>query len=68
MELAREHEAKSIAFPAISTGIYRFPKQQAAEIAVRTVHEHFETSGVERVLFCCFDESTADIYEKILSP
>jgi O-acetyl-ADP-ribose deacetylase (regulator of RNase III) len=68
MELAREHEAKSIAFPAISTGIYRFPKQQAAEIAIRTVHEHLETSGVDRVLFCCFDESTADIYEKILSP
>jgi O-acetyl-ADP-ribose deacetylase (regulator of RNase III) len=66
MELAREHEAKSVAFPAISTGIYQFPRQQAAEIAVRTVREHLETSEVDRVFFCCFDEATADIYEKIL--
>src|SRR3954462_5034714 len=39
-ELAREHGVKSIAFPAISTGIYRFPKEQATEIAVREAHEH----------------------------
>jgi O-acetyl-ADP-ribose deacetylase (regulator of RNase III) len=67
MELAREHKAKSIAFPAISTGIYHFPRQQAAEIAVRTVREQLSTSVVERVIFCCFDEPTAQAYEKILS-
>jgi len=66
MELAREYRVKSIAFPAISTGIYRFPRQQAAEIAVRTVREHLEASGVDRVLFCCFDDPTAEIYERIL--
>jgi O-acetyl-ADP-ribose deacetylase (regulator of RNase III) len=67
MELAREYEVKSIAFPAISTGIYHFPRQPAAEIAVRTIHEHLQPSGVERVTFCCFDEPTAQIYEKILA-
>lgn len=67
MELAREKEVRFIAFPAISTGIYRFPRQQAAEIAVQTVREELPASGVERVLFCCFDESTAAIYEKILN-
>lgn len=66
MELAREHEAKSIAFPAISTGIYRFPRQRAAEIAVHTVREVGESSGLERVLFCCFDEETASIYKQLL--
>jgi len=66
MELAQEYEVKSIAFPAISTGIYRFPRQRAAEIAVRTVRETGDASGVERVLFCCFDEETAVIYRDIL--
>ncbi|MEO6815718.1 MAG: O-acetyl-ADP-ribose deacetylase [Edaphobacter sp.] len=67
MELAQEYEAKSIAFPAISTGIYHFPQQQGAEIAVQTAHEHLQPSGAERVIFCCFDEPTAQIYEKILN-
>lgn len=67
MELAREHQVNSIAFPAISTGIYRFPRKQAAEIAVGTVREHLPASEVDRVIFCCFDEETAGIYEHILS-
>jgi O-acetyl-ADP-ribose deacetylase (regulator of RNase III) len=67
MELAREYQAKSIAFPAISTGIYHFPRQQAAEIAVRTVREHRQASGLEQIIFCCFDESTAEVYEKLLA-
>jgi len=67
MELAREHEVKSIAFPAISTGIYRFPRRRAAEIAVGTVREHLPSSGVEQVIFCCFDEETAGIYENVLA-
>lgn len=66
MELAREHEVKSIAFPAISTGIYRFPRQRAAEIAVRAVREAADASELERVLFCCFDGETASIYRGIL--
>lgn len=65
MELAREHTVKSIAFPAISTGVYRFPRERAAEIAVRTVKEN--DGGVDRVIFCCFDEETEKIYEKLLA-
>ena len=41
--------------------------QQAAEIAVRTVSEELAASGVNQVIFCCFDEPTAQIYEKILT-
>lgn len=67
MELACEHQIVSLAFPAISTGIYRFPRQRAAEIAVRTVCEHLPGSGLDRVIFCCFDEETAGIYDAILA-
>lgn len=66
MELAREHGARTIAFPAISTGIYGYPRREAAEIAVRVCREVAEASGVERVEFCCFDEETAEIYEQLL--
>lgn len=67
MELAREHECKSIAFLAISTGIYRFPPDRAAEIAVRTVRESLPGSGVNRVIFCCFNEETERIYRSLLA-
>lgn len=66
LELAAVHEVKTIAFPAISTGIYGFPRQRAAEIAVRTIQELADSSGVERVLFCCFDTETAAIYKQLL--
>jgi O-acetyl-ADP-ribose deacetylase (regulator of RNase III) len=66
LELAREHGAKSIAFPAISTGIYGYPQRPAAEIAVRVCREMADACGVERVEFCCFDEATAEIYEQLL--
>jgi O-acetyl-ADP-ribose deacetylase (regulator of RNase III) len=65
-ELAREHEVKSIAFPAISTGIYHFPKGPAAQIAVRECRAHADTAGVELVEFVCFDEATAMVYERVL--
>lgn len=66
LELARDHGARSIAFPAISTGIYGYPRREAAEIAVRTCSELAEPCGLERVEFCCFDEGTAEIYEQLL--
>jgi O-acetyl-ADP-ribose deacetylase (regulator of RNase III) len=65
-ELAREHSVKSIAFPAISTGIYHYPKGPAAQIAIRESREHAEAAGVEHVHFVCFDEATAMVYERLL--
>ena len=52
LELAAEHKAKSIAFPAISTGVYGFPQERAARIAVDTVRAHVEASGVGSREFC----------------
>ncbi|WIM11297.1 O-acetyl-ADP-ribose deacetylase [Enhydrobacter sp.] len=64
LALARQHGLQSIAFPAISTGIYRFPKGQATEIAVREVRRH---AGDARVIFCCFDTATADLYSEVIA-
>jgi O-acetyl-ADP-ribose deacetylase len=65
-ELAREHQVTAMAFPAISTGIYHFPKGPAAQIAVRECREHADGAGVELVEFVCFDEATAMVYERVL--
>ena len=67
LELAKEHQVRSIAFPAISTGAYYFPPQRAARIAVDTVRGHVEASGVEIIKFVCFDGKTLDIYKELLS-
>ena len=66
LELAAEHQAKSIAFPAISTGVYGFPHERAARIAVDTVRTHVDASGVAVVNFVCFDGGTRRIYEELL--
>lgn len=66
LELAREHGVKTLGFPAISTGIYGYPKALATEIAVRVCRDLADGCGVERVEFCCFDEATAEIYERVL--
>jgi O-acetyl-ADP-ribose deacetylase (regulator of RNase III) len=67
LELARDHGAVSIAFPAISTGIYGYPRNAAAEIAVRTVRENVEHSGVAQVEFVCFDAGTFETYTQLLA-
>lgn len=67
LELAHQHGARSIAFPAISTGVYRFPPERAARIAIQTVREHIEGSGVETVRFVCFDKPTLELYQDLLS-
>jgi O-acetyl-ADP-ribose deacetylase len=66
LELAREHRVKSIAFPAISTGIYGFPSDRAAAIAAETVRRHADSCEVETVKFVCFDRPTYSIYESLL--
>lgn len=67
LELARKHEVRSIAFPAISTGVYRFPPDRAAQIAIQTVSENVDRSGVEVVRFVCFNAETQNIYERLLA-
>jgi len=62
LELAAKSGAKSIAFPAISTGVYRFPAERAARIAVSSVLEH-APGKVHRVDFCCFSEASLRSYE-----
>ena len=63
LALAEQNGLSSIAFPAISTGVYGYPKQAATEIAVREVRAH--EGGLERVIFCCFDTATADLYREV---
>jgi O-acetyl-ADP-ribose deacetylase len=65
LELADKLEVKSIAFPAISTGIYGFPKKRAAEIAVTEIRLY--TGAIERVVFACFDPETSSIYRGLLT-
>jgi O-acetyl-ADP-ribose deacetylase (regulator of RNase III) len=67
LELGRAYEIASIAFPAISTGVYRFPRERAAQIALRTVKEHIEASGIATVYFVCFDSGTLDVYARLLT-
>ena len=67
LALAVENGAKSIAFPCISTGIYGFPAEKAAKIAVATVREALAgLSEPPEVVFCCFSEINAEIYEILL--
>jgi len=66
LDLARERRVKSVAFPAISTGIYHYPKGPAAQIAIRVCQEMADACGVEEVEFVCFDEATAMTYERLL--
>ncbi|QJW89900.1 O-acetyl-ADP-ribose deacetylase [Spirosoma taeanense] len=64
LELAAEHNLTSIAFPNISTGIYGYPKEKAADVAVSAVNRFLEhPSSVEEVLFVCFDEENYAIYQ-----
>ncbi|HEX5063041.1 MAG TPA: O-acetyl-ADP-ribose deacetylase [Kofleriaceae bacterium] len=64
--LAAEAGAKSIAFPAISTGIYGYPFRPAAEIAVRTIRAHTGELP-ERVILCTFDEHATEITHEVLA-
>jgi len=66
LEIAAEHGLKSIAFPAISTGIYGFPAARAAPLVVQTVHDALATYQMQRVIFCCFSQASADLHVSAL--
>jgi O-acetyl-ADP-ribose deacetylase len=66
LALAEQHALVSVAFPAISTGVYGYPLAAAAEVAVTSVRTHSPTS-LERVVFVCFDAVTRAAYERVLA-
>lgn len=67
LEVAVEHEVETIAFPNISTGIYGFPKQEAADIAIREVTNFIEGHAkIKKVFFCVFDNNNYDIYSRLI--
>ena len=65
LNLAKEHDVHSIAFPAISTGVYGYPLEDATEIAVKTVAQWLEAHAdyAMQVMFCCFDARTERVYQ-----
>ena len=68
LELAAANDCRTVAFPAISTGIYRYPKDQATQIALGTVRDFIGGNALpESVSFCCFDQQTAEIYRKAIA-
>lgn len=68
LRLAREHELRSVAFPAISTGIYRFPLEQATEIAVRCVAEWLASEPeFDEVLFAVISDEAEQVYRRVLA-
>jgi O-acetyl-ADP-ribose deacetylase (regulator of RNase III) len=67
LALLRQAGGRSTAFPAISTGVYGYPPEQAARIAVVTVREDLVANGPLDVLFACFDAVTLALYEKELA-
>ncbi|WP_321309292.1 O-acetyl-ADP-ribose deacetylase [Marinifilum fragile] len=67
IKLAERHKLQSIAFPNISTGVYRFPKAKAAEIAIKTVRKQLgKCKHVKKVVFCVFDDENLKLYNKLL--
>ena len=67
LRLAAEYGVKTIAFPSISTGVYRFPVKLAAQIAVREILAFLrENTEIEQVTMVCFDENTQQAYEEAL--
>lgn len=64
LELALENGVERIAFPAISTGVYGYPKREAAAIALRVMREY--AARFERIIACCHSEADAAIYQELL--
>lgn len=68
LALAEKNKIESIAIPCISTGDFNFPKQKAAEIAIKTVKSFIDHSEiVKKVIFNVFDDENLNIYQKLLA-
>ncbi|PZV33191.1 O-acetyl-ADP-ribose deacetylase [Mesorhizobium kowhaii] len=68
LELAAANDCRTVAFPAISTGVYRYPKDEATQIAVDTVGAFIdERTMPETVIFCCFDDQMAELYRQAVA-
>jgi O-acetyl-ADP-ribose deacetylase (regulator of RNase III) len=68
IELCQTHQLASIAFPAISTGVYRFPADRAARIAVSTTVDALAVApAVTKVIFCCFSDDSARLHAEVLA-
>lgn len=68
LKLAVEHNVKTVAFPNISTGVYHFPKERAAGIAIREIQDFVKhNEEIELILFICFDQENYEIYCKLLN-
>ncbi len=66
LKLALENNIKTIAFPSISTGAYRFPIERASKIAFSTVVEFLQKHNkINKVIFCCFDDNTYSLYTQL---
>ena len=66
LSLAFAHGLRTVAFPGISTGVYGFPKDRAARIAVATVRAETARPGLDEVIFCCFGEEQAALHRREL--
>jgi O-acetyl-ADP-ribose deacetylase (regulator of RNase III) len=66
IEIAAAHHLGSIAFPSISTGVYGYPIEQAAPLAVATVRARVEVTAIREVTFCCFSAEDLEVYERAL--
>jgi O-acetyl-ADP-ribose deacetylase (regulator of RNase III) len=68
IELTQANGLGSVAFPAISTGVYRFPPERAAEIAVKAVADALRAApGVTHVIFCCFSAGSGQLHEAAMT-
>ena len=68
LELCQKHELASVSFPAISTGVYRFPADRAAQLAAVTVVDALTAASlVTNVIFCCFSRETAQLHEEAVA-
>ena len=66
LQIAADRELRSIAFPCISTGIYGYPIELAAQVAIATVQSSQHAASMDEIVFCCYSRADMDIYLQLL--